>query len=403
MPKTLTAVFLIAVFLFQSCKKEQEKPLLAEALEVKKSIHDSLLLSIPFQLNSSHPSEEYMLQKKAAISNFYTKTFEPVDFSGSFLVAKNGVILYEKYRGFENFEKKIPVTSNSSLHVASISKVITATAILKLVQDNHVQLDQTVQSILPDFPYEKTTIRTLLNHRSGLPHYSRFPETIKGWNSKKVLTNHDVLDYLKRYKLALVFKNDTKFNYCNTNYVMLALIIEKVTQKSYAEALNTLIFEPLKMKNTFVFDYLNQKNDVSQSYKSTRVNYGWDQFDALYGDKNIYTNPRDLATFDLATYSSEFLRKNLWEEALKGYSYEKRGVRNYGLGIRMNEWETGQHLHYHNGWWHGSTSSYVTIKKDTVVIIGISNKYTQKTYQSIKLSRLFGDYPYELDSQNVEQ
>ena len=102
-------------------------------------------------------------------------------------------------------EKKLPITSNTSLHIASISKVLTATAILKLVQENHIQLDQSVQSVLPDFPYEKTTIRTLLNHRSGLPHYSRFPETIKGWNSKKVLTNHDVLDYLKRYKFLGIY------------------------------------------------------------------------------------------------------------------------------------------------------------------------------------------------------
>jgi CubicO group peptidase (beta-lactamase class C family) len=403
MPNFKTAVFLLLVLLFQSCKKEEVKPLLAHSIEKKKHIHDSLVLTVPYSLQPSQISEEYIIQKKLALDNFYSKTFVPVDFSGSFLVAKNGVILYEKYQGFESYEKKLPITSNTSLHIASISKVLTATAILKLVQENHIQLDQSVQSVLPDFPYEKTTIRTLLNHRSGLPHYSRFPETIKGWNSKKVLTNHDVLDYLKRYKLALVFKNDTKFNYCNTNYAMLALIIEKVTQKSYAEAMKALIFEPLNMNKTFVFDFNEQKNTVSQSYKSTKVNYGWDQFDAIYGDKNIYTNARDLATFDLATYSPEFLRKDLWDEALKGYSYEKKGIRNYGLGIRMNEWETGQHLHYHNGWWHGNTSSYVTIKKDTVVIIAISNKYTQKTYQSVKLSTLFGDYPYELDGERIEQ
>ncbi len=403
MSKWVTAFLLCANFLFLSCKKEIEKPLLAEAIELKKPFTDSLQLSIPYPFTTPYLSEDYLLHKKISIANFYNKTFEPVNFSGSFLVAKNGVVLYEKYRGYENFEKKIPITSQSSLHVASISKVITATALLKLVQDNYLQLDQTVQSILPAFPYEKTTLRTLLNHRSGLPHYARFAESIKGWNSKKVLSNQDVLDYLKRYRLPLLFKNDTQFNYCNTNYAILALVIETVTKKSFAAALNELIFEPLKMKNTFVFDYLNQKNEVSQSYKSNAVNYGWDQFDAIYGDKNIYTNPRDLATFDLATYSSAFLRKDLWEEALKGYSYEKKGIRNYGLGIRMNTWETGQHVHYHNGWWHGSTASYVTLKKDTVVVIAISNKYTQKTYQSIKLSCLFGDYPYDLDGVSNEQ
>ena len=86
-------------------------------------------------------------------------------------------------------------------------------------------------------------------------------------------------------------------------------------------------------------------------------------------------------------------------EALKGYSYEKRGIRNYGLGIRMNEWKTGQTLHYHNGWWHGNTSSYTTMKNDTVVIIALSNKYTLKTYKATKLAALFGDYPYVLEKE----
>ncbi|MFN3640473.1 MAG: serine hydrolase domain-containing protein, partial [Flavobacterium sp.] len=253
-----------------------------------------------------------------------------------------------------------------------------------------------VKTYLPDFPYESTTVRTLLNHRSGLPHYSRFSESVKGWNHKKTLTNSEVLDYLKRYRFSLLFKTDTKFNYCNTNYAMLALIIEQVTGSDYAAAMEEWLFRPLGMKDSFVFDYFTQKEIVSQSYKSTKVNYGWDQFDAIYGDKNIYSTPRDLAKFDLATYAPGFLRKDLWQEALNGYSYEKNGVNNYGLGYRMKEFETGQKVVFHNGWWHGNTSSYVTLKKDTVAIIGISNRYTKKVYQSMKLSALFGDYPFEL-------
>lgn len=391
-------LFLLLFSVFISCQKKENFLLLAHHIPEKKHSVDSLLMTIPFDMSLTTLSESYLDVKKNTLSTYYDKIFgTDQDFSGAFLVAKNGKILYEKYSGFSNFEREIGMNNKTPLHLASISKVMTATAILKLVQDEKIELDEKVKTYLPDFPYENTTVRTLLNHRSGLQHYSRFSELVKGWNSRKVLTNQDVLNYFKKHRFALLSKNDTRFNYCNTNYAMLALIIESVTEKSFSEAMKDIIFDPLNMQDTFVFDFFTQKDEVSQSYLSTKKNYGWDEFDAIYGDKNIYSTPRDMVKFDLAFYSPDFLKKELWDEALKGYSYEKEGIRNYGLGVRMNEWKTGQTIHYHNGWWHGNTSSYVTLKKDTVAIISISNKYTKKPYQIMKLSALFGDYPFDLE------
>ncbi|MCB0443000.1 MAG: beta-lactamase family protein [Flavobacterium sp.] len=401
MSKLPIAIAIFIIFFNFSCQKKEETPLLAEYLPEEKVLPlDSSLINIPMTLELYPVSDAYTAEKEKAIAEFYTKKIGLSDFSGALLVSKNGKIIFEDYKGYANYASKTPISKTTALHLASVSKVMTATLVLKLVQENKIDLNEKVQTYLPDFPYQNTTVKTLLNHRSGLPHYSRFSESVKGWNTKKTITNEDVLDYLKRYKFALLAKNDTKFNYCNTNYVMLALIIEKVTGKKYAEAMQEQIFSPLGMNDTFVIDFVNQKNTVSQSYKTNYVNHGWDQFDAIYGDKNIYSTPRDLVKFDLATYATEFLRKDLWEEALKGYSYEKKGIKNYGLGIRLREWGTGQTLHYHNGWWHGNTSSYTTLKNDTIVIIALSNKYTRKTYQAMKLSALFGDYPFELDEQN---
>ncbi|MDK2772818.1 MAG: beta-lactamase family protein [Flavobacterium sp.] len=113
--------------------------------------------------------------------------------------------------------------------------------------------------------------------------------------------------------------------------------------------------------------------------------------------KNIYSTPRDLLKFDLATYSNKFFSDSLRAKIFKGYSYESKGVKNYGLGIRLREWENDVTMFYHNGWWHGSTTSYLTLKKDTVTIIGLSNKFTRKVYQTKQLSVLFGNYPFELE------
>jgi CubicO group peptidase (beta-lactamase class C family) len=315
-------------------------------------------------------------------------------------VAKNGQIIFEKYQGKSNFTTNEDITENTSLHLASISKVITANAIFKLIDAKKLTLDEKVKTILPSFPYSKITIRMLLNHRSGLAQYSRFTEPDIIWGRKKTLHNSDILNLLGKKNIPLEFNPNSKFAYSNTNYAILALVIENLTSQTFPEAMKTLIFEPLKMLNTFVFELEKDKNNVSQSYKSTKVKVPFDQLDAIYGDKNIYSTPQDLLKFDLATYKPDFISEELKKEIYKGYSYEKRGIKNYGLGIRLREWDSGQKVFYHNGWWHGNTSSYITLKNDTVTMIALSNKFSRKVYQTMKISALFGDYPFKLNEGN---
>jgi len=125
-----------------------------------------------------------------------------------------------------------------------------------------------------------------------------------------------------------------------------------------------------------------------------------DFLDAVYGDKNIYSTPRDLMKFDMARYSPDYLNPDLIKQVYVGYSYEHKGEKNYGLGIRMIEWVTGQHFYFHNGWWHGNTSSYVNLKNEKVMIVALSNKFSRKPYMVRKLAPLFGDYPFKKDKED---
>ncbi len=177
---------------------------------------------------------------------------------------------------------------------------------------------------------------------------------------------------------------------------MLALVIEKITGLSYAKAMDEMIFKPLGMNDTYVYEYDKHKTTAVPSYKGNNVEIGLDFLDAIVGDKNIYSTPRDILKFDMARYSPNFLNPKLMKKVYVGYSYEHKGEKNYGLGIRMIEWVTGQHFYFHNGWWHGNTASYVNLKKEKVMIIALSNKYTQKTYRVRFLATLFGDYPFEM-------
>ena len=351
----------------------------------------------PYEVKFEKLSKKYVAEKEQKIAQFYQDVIANDGFSGGFLVAQNGEIIYENYNGYINYKSKEEMTNETPVHLASISKVITAAVILQLVDEKLLDLDQKVTSLFPEFPHEAITIRMLLNHRSGLPHYSYFSENKNIWNSNKTLTNQIILDLLSTKGIPLEYKPNTRFAYCNTNYALLALVVEKITQLDFKTAVKKHVFEPLEMHNSFVLDFENQQELASLTYKSTWQKVPLDHLDGIYGDKNIYSTPRDVLKLDLALYSDAFISKTSKEEAFKGYSYEKKGVKNYGLGIRLNEFDNGTTVHYHNGWWHGNTTSYITLKKEKVTIIALANKYTKKVYQAKRLASLFGDYPFELD------
>ncbi len=349
-------------------------------------------------------ADSFVRTKTNQIQHYYHKLVNQNDFYGQFLIAKNGKILFEDYQGYAYVEKEEKNSQNKPLHIASVSKVLTATLIMRLVQEKKIDIDAKVSQYLPNFYFDDITVRMLLNHRSGLRHYGYFIERDVKWDKSKRITNQDILDLLNSGKVHLETKPGTRFAYCNTNYVLLALIIEKVTGLNYHEAMKKNIFEPLGMNNTFVFDYEKHKDTVSQTYKSTKLRLAFDHLDLVYGDKNIYSTVRDLLKFDLATYSNKFLSKKIKSEMFKGYSYETKGERNYGLGIRLREWKEAPALTYHNGWWHGNTSSYVTMKNDSLTIIALSNKFTHQTYRTRRFLALFGNYPVKLElEENVTE
>ncbi len=351
---------------------------------------------LPLEDSLPKLSDSYKNTKKREIENFFTNNFANDFENMSFLVAKNGQIIYEKYDGFADKENNILNSPETPLHIASVTKILTASAILKLIDAKKISLDQKLTILFDKFPYPDVTIKTLLNHRSGMKKYNYFCDDKANWGRNKTLTNKDLLEVIINKNIPLETKTDTHFSYNNTNYALLALIIEKVTGMKYSQAMKKIIFEPLGMKNTFVFDETTPKEKGTPSYKYNYVKYPFDFLDAVYGDKNIYSTPRDLLKFDLAKNAPGFLSKELLEQVYKGYSYESKGSKNYGLGIRLREWDTGQKLFYHNGWWHGNTASYITLRKENAVIIALSNKYTRKTFQMKRLSALFGDYPFTL-------
>ena len=343
--------------------------------------------------------ERQRIQSQSEI--FYDSLLDGSGFNGGMIVAKGGNVIFEKYKGFINIDGKDSINPSTSLHIASVSKTFTAMAVLKLQELGKLNIDDSVTHFFPEFNYPGVTVKTLLDHRSGLPNYLYFMEDA-GWNKDSVIENKDVLQWLisKKGMLKNVASPNKRFTYCNTNFALLALIIEKVSGQTYPQFMKENIFDPLGMKNTFVhFKGDNKIRSKSFDWRGREIP---DNFlDDVYGDKNIYSTPRDLLIWDRALSDTVFLTAKSLELAYTPYSNEKPGIKNYGLGWRMNNYDDGKKIIFHNGWWHGNNAAFIRVLKDDATIILISNRYARVVYKAKNLVNIFDRY-FETDTEDVE-
>lgn len=326
-----------------------------------------------------------------ACQQFFDSTLDNQRFNGSILVAKNGKVIFERYIGYTNpAARKDSLGPNHAFHLASVSKTFTAMATLKLWQDGKISLEDELGKYFENFPYPGVTIKMLLNHRSGLPNYVHYLEQ-NGWDKKKLVTNADVLNSLYTMHPPLQFATGKRFAYCNTNYALLALLIEKVSGKPYPAFLQETFFTPLQMKDTYVFSE-TAATTAMPSFMWDNRQYPMEFLDLTYGDKNIYSTVQDMLKWDQALYSNQLFKPATLDSAFAGYSFEKEGKRNYGLGWRMTFIDNGKKILYHNGWWHGNNTVFIRLLDEKATIIVLGNRYTQKIYSARKLCDVFGAY-----------
>jgi CubicO group peptidase (beta-lactamase class C family) len=360
---------------------------------------DTALIQLPKPTPLSI-AETQKLQRACQL--WYDSTLLPKDFSGGIIIAKKGNVVFEKYSGTKHIPGSDVITSNTPMHIASVSKTFTAMAVLSLWQNGKLNIDDEFVKYFPNFNYPGVTIRSLLNHRSGLPNYTYFLENMK-WDATKIASNQDVLNFLITNKNSMgdVGPANAHFSYCNTNYALLALLIEKISGKTFANYLQHTFFTPLQMRNTFV--YKNEDSlTVTPSYDWKGRYIPFNFLDAVYGDKNIYTTPQDLLIWDRALSTTDMFTKDVLAHAYAPYSNEKPGIRNYGLGWRLNVYPDGKKIIFHNGWWHGSNATFIRLLKEDATIIIIGNKFTRAIYGAKILSNLFGDYYTQEEDEDAD-
>jgi CubicO group peptidase (beta-lactamase class C family) len=335
------------------------------------------------------------------IEEFISKNLSEKYFSGGILVAKNGVPVYERYSGFSNWKTKDSMTPETSLQVASTGKTLTSAAVLRLIQQGKLALQDPVTKFYPNFPYTEVTIKMLLNHRSGLPNYLYYMEKMN-WNRKQTATNEDVMNTLINWKPPVAANPDRRYQYCNTNYVVLASIIEKVSGLSYAQYMKENFFKPLGMEHTFVRTPADSAN-VAYSYQFNGALWAPDFSDGPVGDKNIYSTCRDLLKWDQALYDEKIISPALLDSAFTPYSNEKPGIKNYGLGWHLLMLPNNKKVIYHHGKWHGFNAIFARLTDEQITIIMTGNKANMGVYRiAKKMYNLFGPYDGKMDDPGEE-
>ncbi len=322
--------------------------------------------------------------------------------NGNVLVAQKGLVLYKKCFGLGHFEKnqRDTLVEDSKFQLASLSKTFTAVGTLKLIEAGKLTFEDTIQKFYPDFPYHGITIRELLSHRSGLPNYQyAFDDSMKVNFYKKEKPypdNRTIMHWFATVKPTPKAYNipGRGFSYSNTNYMVLASIIEKVTGQSYEAFIHKTIFEPLGMHHTYV---ATTKND-SINYHRT-AGYQWnrrvakDYYDDVVGDKGIYSTTADLFRWYRALNGECLLQKKNLAEAFIPRSFERKGAKNYGYGFRMmlNDSNQPEYI-YHSGWWKGYNTMFWFSPKDEYVIIMLSNRYNTTVYQVKELIEILNSH-----------
>ncbi len=319
-------------------------------------------------------------------------------FNGTVLIARKGKIIYKKSFGNTRTHSGEPIRSGTPFQLASVSKVFCAHAILKLVEQGKISLKDTLGKFFPGWPYPGITLHHLLSHRSGLPEYHYFgsAHTV---NTDSMLPNVFFIQALMDSVPPLYHKTGTKFRYCNTNYLLLAEVISRVSGKSFPRFLKEEIFTPLGMKNSFVFgceaDPLFPGVAMGHDMKGKEEPCNF--LDGVYGDKNVYASAADLYRFELSLRKGKVIADSLRVLSEKPFSADKKNGRNYGYGWRLFPETNMGKVVYHNGWWHGFNTCFFRRPLDETVIIVLGNKYSKEPYRIYGVLEILDGKPFTFD------
>lgn len=277
-------------------------------------------------------------------------------------VIKNGDIVFNKAYGLANIVSKEKLTVDKTFNLDELSKAFTSAAIMKLVEKKKLSLDKRLTEIFKDFPEygRNIKVRNLLSHTSGLKPYD--PAIFS--------TNKQVYEFLKS-QTESDFNVATKMQYCNSDYALLAYIIEITAKITYPEYISKNMFKVLKMNSSWIGENIKNIPVADAHFKDSGKYVIRNQIKPMYGEQGIYTNSTDYSKWDKALQSGKFLKPESVEQIFtveKLTSGDNNSFYGYGWAV-MKKNDTRYYWHGGMGNGYSNLVLFLPDTKTTVLIL----------------------------------
>lgn len=327
--------------------------------------------------NGSLSNEQAKIDKVSELINTYAAYG---DFNGAVLVAHDDKVIYRQGHGLANMEWNIPNEVDTKFRLGSVTKQFTAMVIIQLVAEGVLDLHKPISTYLPDYPKEngdKITIHHLMTHSSGTPNSYDTPH-------KKTIRpdNHAPKELVQRFSdLPLEFRPGEKFTYSNSGYVVLGLIIEEVTKKTFEQVVKERIFTPLKMKHSGIDKHRPLiKNRASGYFKNWGDYYNANYLDMsnVYTAGALYSTVEDLYRWDRALYTEQLVPQKYMDLIFTEHIPDPDYGGSYGYGWSIKNKPLGKAPESvktigHDGAIDGFCTIFTRIPSSRTTIILLSN------------------------------
>ena len=309
-------------------------------------------------------------------------------------VIRQGKLIYRKGYGLADIKSGQSIDVDSSFRLASVSKQFTAMAIAMLAERGKLKYEDDITLYLEQLPRKGVTIQHLIYHTSGLPDYMDM--VTQHWRKEQRPVNKDLINLFSKHKPKLYFRPGDKYEYCNTGYMLLASIIEKVSGQTLAEFMRENIFKPLKMEHSQIWspDAKLHKRVLGYSKKTKTGEFQVDDENILnniYGDGGIYATVSDMANWAIALDGNKLVNEKT-RKHIFSTGHLNNGKRiDYGFGWRVEPGgNDAEPLIWHSGGWLGFSSYIVIYPARDLKIIVLSNNSGLKTYEMTeKIDKLY--------------
>jgi len=366
---------------------------------VQKIILIGIIIQLTFFLDS------FGQTKAEKIDELMKQYNEYAQFNGSVLVAEKGKVIYRKGFGLANMEWEVPNQADTKHRLGSLTKQFTAMLILQFVEEGKLDLNSPITTYLPDYPKETgdvITIHNLLTHTSGIPNFTSFPNYQKDLS----INTYSPEALIKIFAdSSLQFKPGEKFSYSNSGYLLLGVIIEKVSGKSYEQILRENILNPLKMNNTGYDHHETILKNRASGYENKYKNADYIDMSVPYSAGALYSTVEDLYLWDQALYNETLLSSKTRDLLFKPYI--KAMGRSYGYGWYVAKdrfGNTGDSLIVigHSGGINGFNTSIQRIPSDKNLIVLLNNTGSAPLMEINRaIMSVLYNTPYEMPKKSV--